>query len=280
MGTGSVVKVAKDAFGPGNGLSHEFGLAMADERVIPAMFKQAVSDQICKSSVGAALRGELVLDKIPFDQILERECMVVQIVLGWSGLKYSGDNKVEAALRRAEAEWDGLTSHDRVIPGNLDLTRLFQAVYGFNDYCKSEGKTGIKLGHEPNKEWWRSDKQAKSLPTYFGVLRQDLTVAMQPTDLTGSPFYLNADEHEAWARERGGDGMTSVEETLYLFLRSAYEYGRPLWGVGWVRCRNTYGSDSHLALYWDAGDGLRVGRWGPVDRGWAGGCLARKFLGV
>jgi len=272
-----VPTMAKDAFGAGNGLSHDFGLAMDDEKVVPSMFQTAVSDPIRKVSVGAALRGELTVSQVAFDQIITRENNVLTLLCEWMGVKYPGVDVVERALRKAEAEWGGISIHDRVIPAGLDLAHLFAGFYAFNAAKTEQREMPIKLGHPANEEWWRKDKNVQHLPTELSVIRQDLASVMQPTDLLGRPFYLNLEAQVAWAKDQGGDGITSAEETAYLFLRSVYERGLPLWAAGSCRTRNAYGSTFSLYVYWDAGDGFCVDNYDRFGI-WDVGVLPRKSL--
>lgn len=244
-----------------------------------SQWQRIIDDPIHRATVTAACRGSLTT-RVSFDDVFSREIRVNGVLCEWAGISAPSGKKIELALRKAETEWGGLTLHDRVIPEGLNILQLFQAMYAFNDYCSRENKIGIKLTHERYQEWWRTNEKVQHLPTEFGILRQDLGAVMQPTDLAGRPFFLDVDEQEAWVREQGGDGVTSVEETLYLFFRSAYEFGRPLWGGGWVRCRNKFGSGNRLFAYWVAGSGLDVNHLNTYVRYWTRGCLARKFLGA
>ena len=256
-------------------LLEELGMRCADWQ------RSVINDAIQRQKVAAVVCGQELLGEVPFDQIVTRENNILSLFCEWMGVKYPGVDVVERALRNVEAKWGRVTIHDRVILGGLDMKQLFQAVYGFNEYCRSEGKMGIKLAHEPNKEWWRTDKDVQSLPTELSVNRQDLAAVMLPTDLAGRPFNLNLKEQIAWAKEQGGDDLVSIEEGIYLFLRSAYERALPLWAVGSCRTRNTLGFAGSLGLGWDADGGFFVSRWGRWLRGspgWYLGALPRKSL--
>ena len=244
---------------------------MQDVFDVPA---RRAKDTPCRGGVMAEAR---------FKDVLEREIRFIHLIRDWIDVESPAAERIEAALGKAKEVWGSVTVHDRLIPGNLGLPEVCAAIYAFNDWCKDKGRQQagripIKLSDEPGKEWWRMDRDVQYLPSETGLLCQDLAEAMRPTDLAGRPFFLNATEQELWVREQGRGVMTSVEETLYLFLRSAYEFGRPLWAAGWARGRNNYGSAGRLRVHWHAGWGLSVSRWRSDERNWSGGCLARKFV--
>ena len=262
-----------------HGMIHQ-GLRRFGDRVTSIHWQQnVIDDDIARMRVEAALRGEVVSEDVSFDQIVTRENNVLQIICDWADISYPGVDIVQKILHEVEAKWGAVTIHDRVVPAGLGLPQLFQALYGFNEWAKNEERWApIKLYHEPNKEWWRTDMSVQYLPTELGVIRQDLSAVMQPTDLIGRPFSLNFTEQVAWAKERGGDDITSAEEVVYLFLRRAFEYGLPLWGVGSCRCSNACGSVESLDIYWDAVSGFRICRRDRDDRYWGLGALPRKSL--
>ena len=273
-------RVHASSFGSGLGNAYELGMALHDERVTPAMVHQAVADPIRKAAVGAAFRGEMAIGDVSLDQILEREINVVTTLCGEDWMQYGAEGavkaleqQIEAALRKVEETWGSVTIHDRIIPAGLKLDRIFTGVYAYNAHNPD---APIKLGHDPNKEWWRTDRQVGHIPTEFGVIRQDLTKVLQPTDVAGRPFYLNLDDQIVWSKTQGGDGLTTTEETTYLWLRSLYERNLPLWGAG--SCRTTNACSSLLVLF-SAADGLIVGRCGRGP-GWVLGAVARKYLAV
>lgn len=279
-----VPTMAKDAFGDGNGLSHQFGLAMHDEGVTPSMFQAAVAlGSLRKRSVGAALRGDLTVEQAALDEIVTRENNTVQLICGWAGVAYPGTDVIREALQRAQSQWGEVTGHDRFVPAGLGLPQLFAAIYGFNEWAKSAeqvavGRMPIPLYHEQNSEWWRKDKSVQYLPTKAGVSRLNHVTAMQPYDMTGRPYNRNYDEHVADAQAMRFDGIMEAELATYHFLRNVIEFGRPLWAAGSCRCVNTYGSAYSLSVSWDAALGFSVSSWNRENHNWNIGSLSRKYL--
>jgi len=235
--------------------------------------QNVITDPLSRKVIAAAMRGEQP-SPASFDDILTRESNVNTVLCAWAGVKFPGTEVIEAALRQAEKAWGGLTIHDRFFP-KMEMAEIWEAIYGFNRFSQEErGNPGFKLYLKMNEEWWRTDKGVEQLPTEMGVIRLDFRDAMQPTNMAGAPYGLDQAAQEVWAQP---DSLTSAEETSLLQLRSGYEFGRPLWGYGWARCRNACGSDDSLGVGWDASGGLRVD---GIDRG-AGfsiGALRRKYL--
>lgn len=256
----------KNAFGRGVGLAHEFGLAMVKERVTLAMLDRAGKDPIFRAKLGAMFRGETVEVTTTFDQLLSRETELTKQVCELTSTAYSGDSIVEQALRKGEAEWNGFTEHDRFVPAGLNRQSLLLAYR----------KAGLKL----NSDEKSADCDGENLPTEVGIIRQDLTSMMTPTDLAGRPFYLSMEEQEKWAKAQGGDGLTSVEETLFLVLRKVLELSAAPWSAGWCRCRNSHSSDNSLNVRWHADNGLKVNFGNRGYYNWYEGALVRKFLAL
>lgn len=233
-----------------------------------------IDDPIRRAVVGSAYRGDLVAEKVSFDDILCRENNINGIICEWAGMKFPGADVIEKALRQAEEASNGLTVHDRFIPNGFGLPQIFEAIYGFNEFCKKErNNPGFKLYNEMKKEWWRSDKSVQHLPTEAQVIRLDFREIMAPTDMSGAPFNLAQPDQEKWAEP---DGLTSAEELSLLQLRSGFEYGRPLWVYGWARCRNACGSGYSLRVYFLADDGFRVDYYDRVAS--YTGAVRRKSL--
>ena len=261
MGTGSG---GKDAFGPGNGLSHEFGLAMDDEGVTPSMFKQAVSARNRKASVGAVLRGELLLPVIDVNDLIARE---IELTTKWCGLAeidYPGDKIVRQVMRDADKARKGLTVNDRfrpLIPAESGLEQTFQFFYGWNTQCDAERQPGlkVKLVVNPGDEFWRTDKKAERLVVECGVFRAvPLAELANPWDSDSRPYNLPYDKQDEVCREKGGEGLSTTEDLIWLAGRGTLENpGRPCWAPAWFRCKNTYDSGNSLGVCWGA-DGLKV----------------------
>jgi len=265
-------------FGPGVGLANEIDMALGkvERPPSPQELQRIVIDPQVREAVVAALRGQWVIKPIDFGQLCEREQNHVGIICEMAGVNPPSESQIEAVFRKVEKVWGGLTEHDRVIPGGLALDHFLQFFTAFNQ----ANPPGLKLYETFQNRWWAADKDVQPLVTQLGVIRQDLAGALQPTDLQGRPFYLNLEEQESWAKEQRGDGLTSVEETFYLFARCIHEYHRPLWPAGSCRCRNLSGRAGSLGVGWSAGSGLFVGRWDRDGRGWLLGALPRKYIGA
>ncbi|TSC92147.1 MAG: hypothetical protein CEN92_103 [Candidatus Berkelbacteria bacterium Licking1014_96] len=256
---------SKDAFGPGNGLSHEFGLAMDDEGVSPVMFKQAVSVRPRKAAVGAALRGELLLPIIvDINDLITREIDLTKQWCGLAEIDYPGDKIVRQVIRDAAKAREGLTENDRFRPSiaaDCGLEAAFQFFYGWNEQCDTERQPGlkVKLAAEPGKELWR-DKKAERLAIERGVFSAvPLVELANPWDNSGRPYNLPYDAQDEVCREAGGEGLSTVEDLTWLPGRGTLERpGKPCWAPVWFRCKNAYGSVYSLSVCWDA-DGLCVG---------------------
>lgn len=166
----------------------------------------------------------------------------------------------ETAIAKAAAHVFGVNHY--FVPAGLDRKKMI----------KLADKAGIKVkfNSSPNSE-------GEEIPTEAGVLECDLSAIMTPRGPAHRPFDLDADEHLAWAKEQGGDGLTTAEETIYLLIRAYMVFGNVSFRDRWIRCRNHGGSDSQLLVGVWAGSGLRVryGRGG--HRSSDCGALARKF---
>lgn len=266
----------KDAFGPGNGLSHQFGVAVRKEGVTAPMLKRVVDDPIHRGRVGALLKGETISLEVSLDRLAEREAIELQQLCTFAGLPYPGDSQIERALRARQAVAP-LTEHDLVQVGGYTMEVGFDFFYAFNEQRRADGLDEFKLWQTPHREDWRSWRNAERFPTEFGVITVDFAAVLKSTNLLGHPFFLPQDKQEEWARAQGGDGLMSVEETLQLWARRLIQ-GKLPWDFGAARCRNALGSDFSLTVYWHANDGFRVRSWsreayGPVA------ALARKYTG-
>lgn len=233
------------------------GLVCLGETVTDGHWQQnVVTDPVQRTVVATAIRGELRTKMVSVDDLLRRENAITYRICHWAGVHFPRTDVIDRALRQAEVAWNGLTVHDRFIPAGLGLPRIYQAIYGFNEFCANEwGNVGFKLCHDPNKEWWRTNNDVQHIPTEAQIIRLDFREVMLPTNMAGAPFNLSQDDQEKWVDPYV---LMSAEELSLLQLRSGFEYGHPLWGYGWARCRNAYGSGGSLCVLWDAGDGLGV----------------------
>jgi len=251
------------------GQVNDVDLALGGAGVTPAMSQQIVTDPLRRASVAAACSGEIRLTGIVPTDWAARE-MVVSAELVKYGLPAFDASHVEHMSNAAGP-------HDRFLPSSLTLQMLFPFFYNWND---TEGNAAIKLAHDPNKEWWRTDRSAESLPTKAGILSCNFSQVMQPINLAGWPYFMTMDEQVKLTKQMGGSGLTSAEQLTYLFIRSVVERRLPLWAAGSARCRNTYGSDSSLSVIWDADDGFYVNYWPRSEQSWDLGAVPEVFMAL
>ena len=271
--TGTGPKVRR-AFGPGLGLADQVDLALGKQGVTPVMLNYIAGNPLVAKRVAAAIKGESPR-AVSFDDLLPREVELTGRLIGTA----PPENQIKQALETARGKWGGLTEDDRFIPPNLSLEKLFEAIYRFNEQLQEAGVPLLKLCHEQGKEWWRGHRDVQQLPTQSGVIRCNFSKLMR-ADLDGRPFSLNAQKQNEWAMENGGDGLTSAEETVFLWLRCLIEEGRPLWSVGSVRCRSGYGSESSLSVRFHADGGFEVDFWHLRATHWSLGAVPRKFAAL
>ena len=225
---------------------------------VARFFKNIVDDPIRRLQVWRAGTGELLITEVTKTDWVERELGIFKRLAEF-GIPMPSEKEV------ASAWFEGCTSNHRFVPHNVGRRQLLEACH----------KAGIKVnGNDPKTaDYEGGDK----LPTERGTLESDLERLMTPTDAQHRPFMLNHDQQVEWAKEQGGDGITSVEETLYLILRAWVELGRVPFMGGWIRCRNRYGSDDSLRVRWSAGSGLGVDDGSLENDGWYYGAFSRKF---
>jgi len=263
-------------FGPGLGRAHEFEIALGE--VASSFIDRIIRrDPVAIRQMKALAKGEPFA--YDFDTLLEREKHWLGAICTDAGVAYPGDDLVKAALEKMSEVKGMVTEHDRVVIGKLGLPQIFQAFYALNDRLRTSGEEPVWLYTDPGKEFWRTDKAVEHLPTEFGVLRQDFGRVAE-VDRRHQPRNLTYDQHHSWTLERGGDGMTSAEETSYLELRCQLEFNRPLFSGISIRCRNAYGSDYSLYVYSSAVLGFYVDRMARHDAHWYCGALAREFVGL
>lgn len=214
------------------------------------------------------------------DELLDREVDLTRQYCILAEVDYPSQETIKRGLKAAQKTWGSISVHDRFVPAGIGLPEAFRFFCNFDKQQEAAGQPTLKLYDDVRKEWWCQDKDIEHLATQAGIIRCDFHTVWLPTDIQGRPFDLGHDDQVAWAKEQGGDGLTSAEETLYLFARCLLELQRPLWGAGLVRCRNRYGSDGSLHVDWDADDGLFVGYWNRDDAHWALAALPRKFMAL
>lgn len=217
-----------------------------------------INSAVQRRAVAQAIKGTITAASIAPEEWTERE-MMIGAKLGELGLPMFDQYQVEYA---SNGEPD---LNDRFVTDGLGRRQILEA-------CR---KAGLKI-YSDNAE--SADYNGgDTMPTRAGVLTLNFTEAMVATDIVGRPYCLNMTDQLAWAKEQGGDGLLTVEEVLYLFLRSALERGRPLWSTGSCRCANASGSGCSLCVHWYAGDGLSVHYYGRSEQRWHLGALPRKF---
>lgn len=241
---------------------------------------QAMDRLARRRRVVAAFRDEEP-PTMDFAGILGRELQYVGQFCELAEVVYPGDGFIEQTVMKAVEAWD-LSDHLRFVVGKVGLPELYRFLRNFNQKQEEAGLPSLKIyeqgDHKPGKEWWRNADVHE--PTIAGVSYLDHGMAMRPTDFAGRPFNLPSDLQQAWILEQRGEGFTNAEGTLYHFSRSIIEDGRPLWGGGSVRCRNAYGSDNSLFVYWSADGGLRVSHWNRAAADWGLGALPWRFIGA
>ncbi|MFA5009925.1 MAG: hypothetical protein WC553_01665 [Patescibacteria group bacterium] len=218
-------------------------------------FQRIIDDPVYRHQVWLAMTGKLVVNEITPQEWLEREAQAL-IRLGLA----EEDGGIPDEVRRALRGDSGINHY--FIPGGLNRTHLIGLAR----------KIGMKINSSPNCD-------GEELVTEAGTIECDLSAIMNSTDAEHRPFNLNADEHNTWAIEQGGDGLTSAEEALYLMIRHFMAFGRVLFMGGWIRCRNSYarGAADSLSVGFSTDGGLRVGYGDRSDRYWGYGAVARKF---
>lgn len=221
-------------------------------------FQRIIDDPVYRRQIWLAMTGQLLVTEITItkEEWVERETNAMRAL----GLLVEDAVQNDALRIEIMANRDGVGINRYFVPAGL--TR--------KDLIELARKAGSKINDSPHYA-------GQELPTEAGVLDCDLSAIMTSTSADHQPFLLNYDEHEAWAKAQGGDGLTSAEEALYLIIRHFLAFGRILFMGGWIRCRNSHGADYSLAVGFDAGAGLDVLYDIPSFRSWYFGAVARKF---
>lgn len=260
--TGTSPGGLKNAFGSGVGLAHEFGQAMAKERVTPAMLDKPSKDPILRSKVGALLRGETISDPIKPQDWVDREMEVGQD-LAKCGLPLFDQGQVETAAEM------GVGIHHRFVPAfskeNVGRRRLLEVAE----------KLGIKLNGGNAKS---ADCDGEEIPNKAGIFTIDYNMIFAPTNSEHHPFMLNYDQQWSWACEQGGNGFSTVAKTLYVaVIRPRVELGKLPYMGGSIRCQDACGSGFSLHVRFCADDGLDVVSWDCSNQYWAVWALPEVF---
>lgn len=224
----------------------------------------------------AASRGILALPSAPLEQLVEREVGNIKTICDWADVIPPTEDEVAGLLGKVQKSRKGtLTPHDRIVPAGLDLPGIYEALYGFNHLQIERHLIPLKIYEERNK-WWREDN-VYGEPTRFSVFRTDFSHPFT-IGMNREPFGLTHYQQIAWARDQGGDNITSVAETLYLFLRCAMENQELLWFGSTMRCRDCYGIYSSLDISLSDGNGIRVYYCDLGTTSWKLGALPRKSI--
>lgn len=213
--------MAESVFGPGLGQAHEVGMALRRAGATAGGTQRIIEDPLHATIVASAINGDLTLPSVPLHRLVKRELGYLETICRvWAGVTPPTKEEVATILESVQEARTGiLTPHDRIVPAGLDLLGIYEALYGFNR-DREEGNK-IKLYEEGN-EWWRR-QGVHGETTELAVFHTDFNHPFT-TDLSHKPFGLTYDQQVAWARDvEGGDGITSVAETLYLYLRRAME---------------------------------------------------------
>ncbi|MFY9484270.1 MAG: hypothetical protein WAP74_01450 [Patescibacteria group bacterium] len=262
----------------GLGQADQVDISLGREGITPTMFNQVVANPLVTQRVVAAIKGEAPR-VLTLDALIEREQQFARNFCALAEMEYVGDNVVENALVRAQEVWGQLTEHDRFMP-EIGLPEGFQSHYSWNAGREAEGLSCLKLCHNPNSEWWRTDAQVEHLRTTVGVIRCNFATVMEWSDLDGRPFNLSREKQIAWAGEQGGNGITTAEQNVYLNVRSLMERSLPLISLGSLRCQNRCGSAHSLRVRCHAVYGFLVGRWHGGHARWPLGALPGKFVAL
>lgn len=233
-----------------------------------ADFQRSIDDPDRRALVACALRGEEPI--LRFGDKVDSEIELTDRLCQMTGLISPGKDAIVQALGRTVDHLGCVTVHDRFIPGGLTAKMLYECIAKCYHHPRYKGGSALYKDHwdflvdEPKDQDW------ERIPTVDGVLRCNFDTIMD-TDSLGQPITLDREwEQLEWAEAKGGDGITSFEETLALFARSFLERKRPLWGAGGVRCRNHDRRDiddatgSNIVLITKAGS-LKH-NWLPRDR--------------
>jgi hypothetical protein len=235
--------------------------------------RNVINDPFARAHVINAMQGNDRITTITPAMLLEREGTILEQLFELVG---STPPKQLACQIKRSIEQVGnaagqLTEHQRYLPGGLVLISEFDVLTAFQ-----VANPDFKLLQTPGQEDWRGWLNVTWLPTQAGMLTCDFSQVLRPTDLKQRPFRLTQAEHHEWALAQGGDGLTSVEELVHLYLRSLLETGLPLWSGPAIRCRNANGSGQSLCVDSRAGHGFSVCSSGH-DAHWTLGAVARKF---
>jgi hypothetical protein len=224
-------------------------LAGDNRETVLRCFQRIIDDPVYRRQVWLAMTGQLLVTEITKQEWIERETNAMRAL----GLLEEDALRIEIMANR-----DGVGINRYFIPAGL--TR--------KDLVELAGAMGIKLNDSPHCD-------GQKLPTEAGTLECDLSAIMTSTNADHQPFLLNYDEHEAWAKAQGGDGITSAEEALYLLIRHFMAFGRILFMGGWIRCRNPHDAAFSLSVAFNADAGLNVNYDNHSNRNWHYGAVAR-----
>ncbi|MBI3260866.1 hypothetical protein HYZ64_00645 [Candidatus Berkelbacteria bacterium] len=228
--------------------------------------RNVITDPLRRKNVAAALRGELGAPEVRFEDILAREVSVTGTFCKTADIEYPGDELIEKALRQKEAKAGSISVHDRFLPNDLHRRQLLLL----------SPKFGIKLYNNDSRQ---ADCDGEKIPTKTGVFVLDYGTIFTPTDEKHRPFMLDYDDQDAWAREQGGDGLSTAEQTIYVgVIRPKMELGYLPYMGGSLRCRNACGSGRSLGVGFSADDGLSVSDCVRAYRYWSLGALPGKYL--
>lgn len=230
---------------------------------VGGFLQEIINDPLRRRQVFLAMSGELVVSGMSREEWVEREMGCLGRLADLPSLSFKPD-----ADCVARAWHEGCGAHDHWMQKTWRMEPLLNA-------CKD---AGIKMAN------MSIPSAGKNMPTDEGVIRYDFEKIMKPTTpnrfSVAPPFNLTNDQQVEWAKNEGGDGLTSVEETLFLILVAWVMNGRMPFMGGWIRCRNGCGSGQSLGVDWLAVGGLLVGSDDLSFAGWGCGAVPRVFQPV
>lgn len=235
-------------------------LADGNLEMVLRCFQRIIDDPVYRQEVWLAMTtGRRVTVGIAKEDWTLRETRAM-VELGLLEFDTNKGSDIEMGIRKA-ANGGKFGLNYYFVPADLTRKDLIELAY--------------KVGIEVNRS---SYCVGQSLPTKAEILDCDLSAIMTSTNVDHHPFLLGYGEHEVWARDQGGAGLTSVEETLYLIIRHFMTFGRILFMGGLIRCRNTHNVNESLSVEFEVNDGLTVCFTRHSNRDRHCGAIARKRI--
>lgn len=223
-------------------------------------FQRIINDPDYRRQVWCAMTGKSIAYKITKKEWIEREYETMFHLLILEEEDRNRDSDILRNIQNMANTVKGLNSNHHFVPSHLDLE-------GLETVARN---VGIKINGS-------FDRVDYGINTTTEVLECDTSAMMTPTNSVHHPFLLNYEEQEKWAKGQGGDGLTSVEETIYLIIRHFMAYNRMPFMGGTISCCNKgVREKTSLTVVFHANEGLSVS-WGHHGPGYRHcGAIARK----